>query len=198
MDEFEFDFEQLDQQLNFLSSPPPSPVTSTLQNQDSPISVQTQSSNDLSSHDQNNKPIITTAVTIVDDDQVQDPPKEKEVIVEKKKKKNVVRRDVERQRRRDMAKLYQRLRLLIPSKYLMGKRSISDHIEEIVDYVKDLKKDIEDLGRKRESLKEKKNISPSSSSSMKLISDDDQDRIIVNTRGDIDLAMLRSKLMSLS
>ncbi|MCE3216444.1 hypothetical protein HAX54_006511 [Datura stramonium] len=164
-----------------------------------------------------------------------------------KKKKNVVRRDVERQRRRDMAKLYQRLRLLIPSKYLM--RSISDHIEEIVDYVKDLKKDIEDLGRKRESLKEKKNISPSSSSSMKLISDDDQDRIIVkscndeveisvkgglslskvlkvlmteglivnscvsstvdqrllhiiqskvNTRGDIDLAMLRSKLMSLS
>ncbi|MCE3216443.1 hypothetical protein HAX54_006510 [Datura stramonium] len=253
MDEFDYDFEQLDQLLNFISSPPPSPpppLIRTLQNQDSPISLQTQSSNDLGSHDQKNKSIITTAITIVDNDQVQDLPKEKEVIVEKKKKKkNVQRRDVERQRRRDMAKLYQRLRLLIPSKYLMGKRSISDHLEEIVDYVKDLRKDIEDLERKRESLKEKKNISPSSSSSVKLISDDDEDRIIVkscnegveisvkgglslskvlkvlmkeglivnscvsstvdqrllhiiqskvNTRADIDLAMLRSKLMSLS
>ncbi|CAN4104277.1 unnamed protein product [Withania somnifera] len=150
-----------------------------------------------------------------------------------------------------MAKLYQRLRLLIPSKYLMGKRSISDHLEEIVDYVKDLRKDIEDLERKRENLKKNKNnnnIAPfSSSSSMKL--SDDEDRIIVkscneeveisvkgglslskvlkvvmkeglivnscisstvdqhllhiiqskvDTRGNIDLAMLRSKLTSLS
>lgn len=180
MDDCEFDFDQLDQLLNFLSSPPPSPpppTISTLQKKDSSISSQTQSSSDLDSH-QKNEPIITTT-TIVDDDQVQDTPKEKEVIVEtKKKKKSVVRRDVERQRRRDMARLYQRLRLLIPTKYLMGKRSISDHLEEIVDYVKDLRKDIEDLERKRENLKEKKNIAPSSSS---MKSNDDEDRIIVKS-----------------
>ncbi|XP_055823291.1 transcription factor bHLH120-like [Solanum dulcamara] len=239
MDDSEFDFDQLDQLLNFFSSPPPCLSAISLEKHDSSIiSSQTQNSND------GKKPTITT--TIVDDDQSQDPPKEKE-------KKKVLRKDVERQRRRDMAKLYQRLRLLIPSKYLMGKRSISDHLEEIVDYVKDLRKNIEDLEIKREKLKEMKNnicssqLAPSSSS-MKL-SDDDEDRIIVkscnggveisikggislskvlkvvmkeglivnscvsstidqrlhhiiqskvNTRGDIDLAMLRSKLMSLS
>ncbi|CAN4104275.1 unnamed protein product [Withania somnifera] len=84
-----------------------------------------------------------------------------------------------------MAKLYRRLRLLIPSKYLMGKRSISDHLEEIVDYIKDSRKNIEDLEKKRESLKEMKNSTCSSqllapsSSSMKL--SDDEDRIIVKS-----------------
>ncbi|MCD7470888.1 hypothetical protein HAX54_011090 [Datura stramonium] len=258
MDDPEFDFGQLDQLFNFLSSPPlplprpPPPPLTNFQNQDSLISFQPiQNSNFVITSSTHHhvpckmKPILTN-ISSIDHDQVQDPPKEKEMILEKKK---VIRRDVERQRRRDMAKLYQRLRLLIPSKYLVGKRSISDHLEEIVDYVKDLRKDIEDLERKREILKENKCISPSSSSSMKLISDDDEDRIIVkscnegveisikgglslskvlkvlmteglivnscvsstvdqrllhiirskiNTRGDIDLAMLRSKLMSLS
>lgn len=232
MDGFEFDFSQLDQLFDILSPP-----INTFENQDPSIissQTQTQTSND------ENKSIITITSTLIDDDQIQDPPKEKE-------KKKTVRKDVERQRRRDMAKLYQRLRLLIPSKYLMGKRSISDHLEEIVDYVKDLRKNIEDLERKREILKEMKNnicnsqLTPCSSS-------DNDDRITVkscndgveisikgglslskvlkvlmkeglnvnscvsstvdqslhhiiqskvNTRGDIDLAMLRSKLMSL-
>ncbi|KAF3668280.1 hypothetical protein FXO37_09609 [Capsicum annuum] len=241
-----------DQLLNFLSPLPPSappPLTSTLQRKDdSSVSFQTQSSNDLDSH-QKDEPISTTT-TIVDDYQVQDPMKEKEVEgKKKKKKKNVLRRDVERQRRRDMAKLYQRLRLLIPSKYLMGKRAISDHLEEIVDYVKDLRRDIEDLERKREGLKEKKNIIAPSSSSYSMKLSDDEDRIVVkyscneveisvkggislskvvkvvmkeglivnscvssmvdqsllhiiqskvNIGGDIDLAMLRSKLLTLS
>ncbi|PHU02233.1 hypothetical protein BC332_27484 [Capsicum chinense] len=172
-----------DQLFNFLSTPSPSPhpaLTSTLQKEDdSSISLQTrQSSNDLDNH-QKDEPINTTT-TIVDDNQVQDPMKKKEVEEKKKKNKNVLRRDVERQRRRDMAKLYQRLRLLIPSKYLMGKRAISDHLEEIVDYVKDLRKDIEELERKRESLKEKKNMTPSSSSSSMKLSDD-EDRIIVKS-----------------
>ncbi|XP_055824133.1 transcription factor bHLH120-like [Solanum dulcamara] len=258
MDDSEFDFGQLDQLFNFLSSPPPPPPT-TLQNQDSSFSLQTQNSNFVitsthhvptkkpivTNHVIKKKPILIKNINIIVD-QVQD----KEKVVEKKK---VMRRDVERQRRCDMAKLYQRLRLLIPSKYLMGKRSISDHLEEIVDYVKDLRKNIEDLEIKREKLKDIKNVICSSqlapsSSSMKL-SDDDGDRIIVkscnggveisikggislskvlkvvmkgglivnccvsstinrrlihiiqskvNTRGDIDLAMLRSKLMSIS
>ncbi|KAF3676915.1 hypothetical protein FXO38_04044 [Capsicum annuum] len=191
MDDSEFDFGQLDQLFNFLSSSlsPPSPPT-TLQNQDSSISLQTQNSN----HVPKKKPIVTNhhhqvmkkkpikITNINNDDQVQNPRKEKEMIAEKKK---VLRRDVERQRRRDMAKLYQRLRLLIPSKYLMGKRSISDHLEQIVDYVKDLRKDIEDLERKREALKQLKSticssqLAPSSSS-MKL-NDDNEDRIIVKS-----------------
>ncbi|XP_049374115.1 transcription factor bHLH120-like [Solanum verrucosum] len=264
MDDSEFDFGQLDQLFNFLSSTPPPlllPPTTLQINQDSSFSLQKQNSNlvftsthhvpkkksIVTNHVSKKKPILITNINIIDD-QVQDPPKEKEMVVEKK----VMRRDVERQRRCDMAKLYQRLRLLIPSKYLMGKRSISDHLEEIVDYVKDLKKDIEDLESKREKLKEMKNINCSSqlapnSSSMKL-NDDDEDKIIVkscnegveisikgglsiskvlkvlmkeeliviscvsstinqrlihiiqtkvNTRGDIDLALLRSKLMGL-
>lgn len=67
---------------------------------------------------------------------------------------------------------------------IQGKRSISDHLEEIVDYVKDLKKDIEELESKREKLKEMKNITNISSplapnsSSMKL---NDDDKIIVKS-----------------
>ncbi|KAJ8532303.1 hypothetical protein K7X08_012226 [Anisodus acutangulus] len=196
MDDFEFDIDQLDQLLEFISSSPPPCAPTTLQKQlDSSISLQTQNSIDLVSHNVPKKIPITNnhhvtkkskPTTIIDDDQVKDPPKEKE-------KKKVIRRDVERQRRRDMAKLYQRLRLLIPSKYLMGKRSISDHIEEVVDYVKDLRKNIEDLETKRESLKDicsSDHLAPSSSS-MKLSDhdinngngddDDDEDRIKVKS-----------------
>ncbi|XP_060189710.1 transcription factor bHLH118-like [Lycium barbarum] len=185
MDDFEFDIDQLDQLLDFISSSPPPPPSTTLQEQDSSISLQTQSSNDLVtiSHKPKEKPIITNINT---DDQSQDaarnPPKGKE-------KKKVIRRDIERQRRRDMAKLYQRLRLLIPSKYLMGKRSISDHLEEIVDYVKDLRKNIEDLERKRDSLKNicsSDHLAPSSSS-MKL-----SDHDINNGNDDDDTIRVKS------
>ncbi|CAN4102989.1 unnamed protein product [Withania somnifera] len=264
MDDSEFDFGQLDELFSFLSSSfpsPPQPSPSTLQNQESSISLQTQNSNLVTAsthhHVPKKKPIVTNhhrvikkkPIMISVNDQVQDPPnKEKEMIMENK---NVIRRGIERQRRRDMAKLYQSLRLLIPSKYLMGKRSISDHIEEIVEYVKDLSKNIEDFERKRDSLKQMKDticssqLAPSSSS-MKL--SDYEDKIIVklcnegveisvgglslskvlrvlmkeglivkscvsstvnqklihiiqskvDTRGDIDLPMLQSKLMSLS
>ncbi|KAJ8532304.1 hypothetical protein K7X08_012227 [Anisodus acutangulus] len=192
----QFDYGQLDQLLNFFSSSStPPPLITTHRKQDSSISLQTQSSNLVTSHHHvtkkklvtNNhhvikeKPVIITTTTIGNYNQ--DPPKEKE-------KKKVLRREVERQRRRDMAKLYQRLRLLIPYKYLMGKRSISDHLEEIVDYVKDLRKNTEDLERKRESLKEMRNVicnsqlAPSTSS-MKLVDNicgnDDEERIRVNS-----------------
>ncbi|TMW81374.1 hypothetical protein EJD97_010025, partial [Solanum chilense] len=187
MDDSEFDFSQLDQLFNFLSSPPPppSPPTTLQSYQDSSFSLQKQNSNIVFTSTHNvpkKKPILITNINIIDDQVIQDLPKEKEMVVEKK----VMRRDVERQRRRDMAKLYQRLRLLIPSKYLMGKRSISDHLEEIVDYVKDLKKDIEELESKREKLKEMKNITNISSqlapnsSSMRL-NDDEEDKIIVKS-----------------
>nr|XP_016441173.1 PREDICTED: transcription factor bHLH126-like [Nicotiana tabacum] len=71
------------------------------------------------------------------------------------------------------------------SRGLPGKRSICDHLEEIVDYIKDMRKNMEELACNRERLKEMRNICSSDhnshlaapSSSMK--SDDDQDRILV-------------------
>ncbi|CAN4104274.1 unnamed protein product [Withania somnifera] len=186
MDDYEFDFGQLDQLFNFLSSsfpppPPPPPPPTIHQNQDSSISLQTQNPNLVitSTHHMPKKKSIFTNRRVTK----KNPVLMTNVNIDQNKK--VVRRDVERQRRRDMAKLYRRLRLLIPSKYLMGKRSISDHLEEIVDYIKDSRKNIEDLEKKRESLKEMKNSTCSSqllapsSSSMKL--SDDEDRIIVKS-----------------
>ncbi|OIT03182.1 PREDICTED: transcription factor bHLH120-like [Nicotiana attenuata] len=176
MDDYDqFDYAQVEHLLHLLSSsPPPLPPPLTT---NSSVPLQTQSCNLV------NTPVPKRKAAIANIDQDTGkgkPPKEKE-----NTEKKVVRRDVERQRRRDMARLYQRLRLLIPSKYLMGKRSISDHLEEIVDYIKDMRKNIEELESKRERLKEMRNICSSDhnshldapSSSMKI--DDNQDRIIV-------------------
>ncbi|XP_009605333.1 transcription factor bHLH118-like [Nicotiana tabacum] len=171
-DSDQFDFAQVENLLHLLCSPPPPPPpppTLIPRKQDSSASLQTQS------------PKRKAAITNFDQDAGKGkPPKEK-----KNTEKKVVRRDVERQRRRDMARLYQRLRLLIPSKYLMGKRSISDHLEEIVDYIKDMRKDIEELESKRERLKEMRNICSSdhishlAAPASSLKSDENQDRIRV-------------------
>ncbi|XP_009791858.1 transcription factor bHLH118-like [Nicotiana tabacum] len=173
-DSDQFDYAQVEHLLHLLSSSPspPPPLTTN-----SPVPLQTQSCNLFNTPVPKRKTVIAN---IDQDTGKGKPPKEKE-----NSEKKVVRRDVERQRRRDMARLYQRLRLLIPSKYLMGKRSISDHLEEIVDYIKDMRKNIEELETKREKLKEMRNICSSDhnshlaapSSSRK--SDDNQDRIIV-------------------
>ncbi|XP_074318979.1 transcription factor bHLH36-like [Silene latifolia] len=73
---------------------------------------------------------------------------------DEEEKKRVFHREIERQRRMEMSSLFDSLRSVIPPNDSKGRKSITDQLEEATNYIKDLEKNVKELGDKRDQLKQ--------------------------------------------
>ncbi|PWA96220.1 Myc-type, basic helix-loop-helix (bHLH) domain-containing protein [Artemisia annua] len=75
-----------------------------------------------------------------------------------KKKKKMVHRETEKKRRQEMSNLSSSLRSLLPLHFIKGTRSMCEHVNQAVNYIKHLEEKTKELSIKRDKLKKMCNV----------------------------------------